>query len=143
MGAQVSGDNGGIAGLIGFIREHREALEYHLIKLGLRLRDLGTEKLSWYDLKIIVRHIEPGSPLHHAIAPEQARWATGEIVPYLLAHIADVLANANWQRANRPSAPRPKPIPRPGDNAQNKKYGSEPIPVSSFNDWWESGTKER
>ena len=32
----------------------------------------------------------------------------------LLAHIGDVLAAANWQRAGDKRAQKPKPIPRPG-----------------------------
>lgn len=44
----------------------------------------------------------------------------------LLAHIGDVLAAANWQRAGDKRAQKPKPIPRPGvkDKAgTGKRYG--------------------
>lgn len=58
------------------------------------------------------------------------------VTDYLLAIVADHLAMANWQRQGKKGAPKPKPIPRPGDN-NSAKYGEDPIPISEFNDWWE------
>lgn len=46
------------------------------------------------------------------------RW---ELTDTLLAHIADLLAGANWQRAGNKNAPRPKPIPRPGVKPHGEK----------------------
>lgn len=59
-------------------------------------------------------------------------WGPAE---YLLALIADELAIANWQRQGKKGAPRPKPLPRPGDKSVT--YGSDPIPASEFESWWE------
>ena len=46
---------------------------------------------------------------------------------HLIATVVDVLAIANWQRANsgakHPSAP-PKPLPRPGDAKPMPRYPS-------------------
>lgn len=40
-----------------------------------------------------------------------AIWTTAD---YMLAAVIDLLAGANWQRAGKKNAPRPKPVPRPG-----------------------------
>lgn len=45
---------------------------------------------------------------------------------------------ANWQRAGRKTAPKPKPIPRPWEKPKTTTLGKEPIPISQFNDWWDS-----
>lgn len=70
--------------------------------------------------------------------PETAAWANGEVTAQLLALIGDMLAEANWQRAGRKTAPHPKPIKRPGVDDGTQSFGKEPIPISKFNDWWES-----
>lgn len=56
----------------------------------------------------------------------------------LLAEIADALNMANWQRAGRRSAPRPKRIPRPWEKPKSTTVGKDAIPISQFDDWWES-----
>lgn len=97
---------------------------------------MGTQRLSWRDLQVVVEQAPPGSAIHRAVDTEAARWASGEVVPYVLAHIADLLAAGNWQRAGRKNAPKPKPLPRPGLKTQNQSFGSEPIPISEFDAWW-------
>lgn len=136
MGQALEHRHGGIFGLVKFLREHGEAVEYHLITLGLRLEWVGTERLSWRDLWVIIQQSPPGSSIHAALDPEAARWARGEPVPYLLAHIGDTLANANWQRSGRSTAPKPKPLPRPGMKNDSTTFGAEPIPIADFDDWW-------
>ena len=99
---------------------------------------LGSEHLTWRDLLIIVQQTPPGSPIHYAVDPEAAAWSSGEIVPYVLAQIADLIAMSNWQRAGNKNAPRPPRLPRPGDKANGKVYGREPVRVADFDDWWNS-----
>jgi hypothetical protein len=56
---------------------------------------------------------------------------------HLLAGAVDALQIANWQRPGKRSAPKPKPVERPGEKAaRSKTLGADPIPVSEFNDWW-------
>ena len=58
---------------------------------------------------------------------------------YMLANIYDALAGANWQRAGRSNEPPPKPIRRPNERQEGEEsFGFEPIPLSEFNDWWDS-----
>lgn len=111
-------------------------MEFDLLSMGRRLEDLGTPALSWRDLLVVVNHSGPQSALARVTNPEMAAWASGAVVPWLLATVADLLAAANWQRAGKNSAPKPKPIPRPDSKPAGSRYGSEPIPVSEFEDWW-------
>lgn len=134
MDEGVERDAGGILGLCRLLDEHGEAIEYDLIKLGLRLEWLGTEALSWRDLLVIVRGRDRDSRLSFALDGEAILWSQTD---YLLAAVIDVLQEANWQRAGKPNAPRPKRVKRPGvDEPGTQKYGRDPIPIAEFNDWW-------
>jgi hypothetical protein len=127
---------GGIAGLCCLLEDHAEAIEYDLLAMGLRLDDLGTERLTWRDLYVVVHRSGPASALIRELQPELAAWASGAVLADLLAHAVDLLAGGNWQRAGKKTAPKPKPIPRPGRKTESTKYGSDPIPVKDFDDWW-------
>ncbi len=63
MAGSVRSEAGGIAGLVRLLSEHGEAVEFDLIRLGLRLDWLGSEALSWRDLLVIVRQSGPESAL--------------------------------------------------------------------------------
>lgn len=47
------------------------------------------------------------------LPPAQERWSAQE---HLLAAAVDALRGANWQRTGK--GPRPKPVPRPGEQAR-------------------------
>lgn len=101
-----------------------------MIGLGLRLEWLGTEALSWRDLKVITRNLPPGSALGRAMHPDSHAWGLTE---QLLASAVDALAGANWQRANG-KGPRPTPIPRPGVGPVKKQYGgADAVPIDEMN----------
>lgn len=110
MAGGVRAHHGGIAGLAELIRSNGEAIEYELLCRGLHLDDLGTKRLTWRDLKVIIRHLPPGNALQRERLGEAAQWGPEA---YLLALIGDALQAANWQRAGDRHAQRPKPIPRP------------------------------
>lgn len=67
-------------------------------------------------------------------------WGTTD---QLLAEIIDLLGHANWQRVGKQSAPKPKRFPRPWERAKARKFGSDPIPRSKFNDWWDSKKRRK
>lgn len=92
--------------------------------------------MSWRDLWVVVRNSGPDSALVRAIHPELSAWANGAVLADLVALVADLLAVANWQRQGKKSAPKPKRIKRPGAKTDEKKFGSAPIPVKDFDDWW-------
>lgn len=135
MGRSVQGQPGGILGLCWLLDQHEEAIEYDLITLGLRLDDLGTPALSWRDLYVITRHLPRTSALRRALADGEEPW---QITDYLLALAVDALHGGNWQRAGKASAPKPKSIPRPGEQPTGSQYGSAPIPVAQFDSWWDN-----
>lgn len=129
MACGVGRHRGGIAGLVRLLSEYGEAVEYDLITLGLRLDDLGTRRLSWRDLLVIVSNAPQHSALVRAKVGERSEWT---LPVRMLADIFDLLAGANWQRSGT-KGNRPKPYPRPVDPATVKKWGSGPKPIEEIN----------
>ena len=108
MAGGVRGGRGGIGGLLRLLREHGEAVEYDLIALGLRLDDLGTERLSWRDLLVIARQSPPGSALNRALDPG---WRA-TLDTHLLRRIEHAGRVSVWQNAGgRGPAPEPLTLP--------------------------------
>lgn len=119
MGCGVGCRPGGILGLLRLLTEHGEAVEYDLITLGLRLDWLGTRRLSWRDLLVLVRQSPATSALTRAVVgPEVAAWNAGVVTADLLAVVVDALQIANWQRAGKKAGPRPKPLKRPSQQGK-------------------------
>jgi len=112
---------GGIRGLLELIRQHREAIEYDLIALGLRLDWLGSERLTWRDLWVIVERQASSSALARAVDPEGSAWGQLE---HLVAGMFDALQVANWQRGRARRSDFPKPLPRPGVEQEAQLVGS-------------------
>ena len=105
--------------------------------MGLRLRDLGTDALWWRDLLVIVDHLPVTSALHREVSPEWAAWAGGDVSAHLLAVIADGVTAGNWMqsRDGQKNRNRPKPIPRPGLEPNDKKYGGKAESIESIREW--------
>lgn len=133
MAGGLAGEHGGIRSLLILLDEHQEAIEYDLIRLGLRLDWLGTPRLSWRDLLVIVKQSPRSSALAMAVHGEQTQWG---VLEHLTGHVVDLLQLANWQRGGKKAGPRPKPIPRPGSKDDSQRFGHEPIAIKDFNDWW-------
>lgn len=142
MAERQRGLRGGILGLRRQLSKPaiRLALQYDLLKIGLSLDALGSEAFSWYDLKAVFTHLQtdPSSALSTEL--HGVRWS---IEAQLTAVVADHLAFANWQRAGRRSATKPKRIPRPWEKPKASTLGSGAVPVSSFNDWWDSHSTKK
>ena len=104
---------GGIKGLLALYDEHSEAVEYDLIALGLRWRDLPSDRLTWVDLRAIVHASPRTSAVRRAKDPERAEW---DATTYVLANVADTLAAIKFviTKALGGKPKRPKPHPRPG-----------------------------
>jgi len=62
--------------------------------------------------------------------PDEALWGLHE---QLLAHVSDLLAIANWQRAG--AGKRPEPLPRPGVEPTSKTHGKGAIPLDEMREW--------
>ena len=124
---------GGIFGLCELIDQHAGAVEYDLIRHGLRLRDLG-DGLSWRDLLVIVQNQPPNqSALVAVMDPENAPWQSLE--PHLLAEAVDMLHLLVWAKTKDASKGRgrPKPIERPGTRPE--RMGKKPLPLDEMKAW--------
>ena len=115
--------------LVQLAREHSEALEFDLIKLGLRLRDAGSLEFNWRDLWVICRRLGRDSELYKSMNPDDdTSWS---VTDYLLAMVADNTAFRLYQAAGG-KGKKPKPVPRPGDV---KRYGDDALPVADMQEW--------
>lgn len=115
MAEGVGCEPGGIAGLCELIRNHAEAVEFDLIRYGLRLRDLGSPHFTWRDFLVIVRRMPyADSALAAEMNPADSPWTLAE---HLLAELVDVQRLALWAKTKDGSKNRnrPKPIERPGN----------------------------
>ncbi len=109
------------------MREHGEALEVDLLRLGIDLpRDLGTERLTWRRLELLIRHLPRDSATVRRIHGPPPPWS---VTDHLLASVIDVLrwqgtatrrtlADVTGAKGQREDFP--KPIRRPGDEQQQQ-----------------------
>lgn len=127
---------GGIAWLAALLLEQRPAVEYTLIKYGLRLRDLGDEHLNVHDVVVLcmVEQHMPGTALAAAVRGEDSSWGLPE---HLLATIADAVHNLVWMQSKdgQKGANRPKPIPRPGARPEVEKTTGTRMTVEEAAEW--------
>lgn len=104
-----------------------------MIRLGLRWRQLGTEALTWRDLKVIVAERPPSSALTRATDP-----ATYEATLRLLEFLSFQLQTANVLHGNQSGA-RPHEFPKPPSWVEGPKdetrIGSDPIPYDEMAAW--------
>ncbi|MET8687704.1 hypothetical protein ABZV77_26175 [Streptomyces sp. NPDC004732] len=124
-----------------FVDEHAEALEADLLRFyGLDLLDWHRGRLSSRRLAVLIRHLPRDGAVAREAEGEAAEWSVGD---YLLAHVVDQLADANWMFATvnqdedaDPLDP-PKPLPRPGtprppeDRAEERAPDAEPAMPSA------------
>ena len=82
--------------------------------------------MSWRRLGVLIEHLPRESATVRSVRGEAAEWMPGD---YILALIADLVAAGNWQRSQNPRLPRPKPIPRPGQKADDGNRIGTPIPL--------------
>lgn len=135
MAGGVGDQRGGILSLCRLIERYGEAIEFDLLQVGRSLDELG-DSLSWRDLWVLVMRWQktPGTATCEAVH-DVVLWDTPT---QILAGIFDLLGISNWQRAGKRSARKPKPLDRPWDKkAKSRSFGSDPIPISQFNDWWD------
>ena len=122
---------GGILSLDVLIEAHRTAIESDLIDRGLRLRDLGTEALTWADLQAIVVWVDQDSALSRALRGDDWPWGLSEM---LTAAAVDRLSWLVYFQTKDAQHKRnqPKPIPRPGVQ-QPERYGDKPMSIAEMN----------
>lgn len=129
--------------------KHGGALEYDLLtKAGRTLDDLGGA-LSWRALRHFVQHLDHTSALwreRHKDKAEWFPWLDGTVLPALVADLIDCTNLGRWEYAvscttkghNKPRKPKPVPTPWRKVGKGERRIGKDPIPISQFEDWWES-----
>lgn len=110
--------------------------------------DLGTRRLTWRRLAVLLSHLPRESAYVQAVAGDTARWGDTE---HLLAGVIDSIRVGNFYTAmaasNRrfkdPPSP-PCPIPRPGDESARKRnaHGYSQDQVNDLLAKWRSGDLE-
>lgn len=107
MGARLRGQHGGIAGLCRLLREHSGAVRRDLLVAGLRLEWLGTEALSWVDLRDFIIWSPRDSAINRALNPQ---WWVTEEISYLRL-VERQLRVLAWQRTADGQATPPRNVP--------------------------------
>ena len=73
-------------------------------------RDLGTHRLSWRRLSVLIANLpKESATVREMLGAQFVEWSTTD---WLLAGVIDVLQGANWQRGGGKGS-RPKPVERP------------------------------
>lgn len=96
-----------------------------LVRMGLRLTDLGTAAMTWGDFAAWLKYADHTTAVYHA--KNGHNW---NIDTVLLANLFDVNMAALYQfnKVNRGRMRKPAPFPRPeslrGDNNDSKDLGT-------------------
>ena len=104
--------------LVGLVNEHPRALNYDLMRVGHRLRDLDDSGsgLTLGDLLDLVSYADPSMALYRVLNPEW-EW---DLTNQLLAFLIDHHQMQAWAESGK-KGPKPKPIPRPGVSEKEEK----------------------
>lgn len=105
--------------------------------IGERVRYLGTDRFTWWDLKVVVSQASESSPIVRKTNPELYRWGLDQ---YLLAEIADTLHWLQWAKTpgaqKRIPEGKPDPIPRPGLHDPNVEiHKFDVLPADEMMQW--------
>ena len=120
--------------------EHREAVNYDLIKVGYTIEDIGGA-LPWSAFNDFLKKIGPDSALIKEMDPEGARWATTLKTNEILADIFDLLAyfrNEVVYRLAGQSPKEPQLYKRPGAGQKEDKkkhIGQGALPMPELEEW--------
>lgn len=104
--------------LVMLAREHPRALNYDLMRVGHRLRDLDDPRagLTIGDLLDMASFADPTMAIYRVLNPEW-EW---DLTNQLLAFLIDHQQMQAWGEGGR-KGPKPKPIPRPGVSEKDEK----------------------
>lgn len=129
MAGGVWHHGGGIAGLARLLSEHGEAIEYDLIRLGLRLDWLGTQCFSWRDLWVIVRQCGPDTALWRADDCRREQTVTTD----LLRSVEFSLRVLAWQNTKDGATGRNAPQPVLFDWEKTRdEYAGDVMPLDEL-----------
>lgn len=95
----------------------------------MRLRDFPSERCSWRDLYVIVKHSRADSHLFGVMFPERAGWTLNNV---LVGHAVDALRLLLWSKtkAARHNSGRPKSILPFAKNGRQPRPKVKAAPLS-------------
>lgn len=104
--------------LVVLAEEHPRALNYDLMSIGHRLRDLDDPGagLALGDLLDLASYADPSMAIYRVLNPDW-EW---DLTNQLLAFLIDHHQGQAWAEGGK-KGPRPKPIPRPGATEKDEK----------------------
>ena len=104
--------------LVVLAREHPRALNYDLMGVGHRLRDLDDPRsgIDISDLLDLVAYADPSMAIYRVLNPDW-EWDLGN---QLMAYLIDFQQMQAWAEGGK-KGPKPRPIPRPGVSEKSEK----------------------
>lgn len=117
--------------LVDLIDEHPTEIEYEvLVRTGRRLADLGTDRLGWRELYVLLHHAPEDSPVMRA--QSECGHSPAEHLGLLMLHAQQV---GNWQRGHGKKTDYP-PVPECLDKRVSKEQiGSARMTLDETADW--------
>lgn len=121
-------------GLLDVMDLHGEALEYDLMRWGLRARWLGTDRLTWRDLYVFVTGSlrDASTALHRALNPRHEQ----NLELDLLRSVEYSLRWLRWAKTS--DGAKNRNVPEPWLFEWEKpvnEYGGDPMTVEEMNDF--------
>ena len=104
--------------------------------------DRAAYSFGWGNLVVFVHHLPPSSALYRAMYGEASDFSSALKQSAILADLFDAVSalNFNFAKTHGGKGRKPKPYPRPWANDNVQKIGSDPIPISEFNEWYYGGS---
>ena len=131
-----AGHTGGIASLSAFVDEHPQAVQADLIKVGLRLRDVGSPHFTWGDLSALVWSFMQDRESNTARDYYTADDLAWDAHAHLLAAIFDAVQIVSWTFRDVMSGGKggdpPEPMPRPGIKPRHIEWKGEPRTIEEM-----------
>lgn len=133
MGEGVGRQRGGILSLLTVIEKHCTAVEFDLIRYGLRLDWLGSEALSWRDLYVIVAQSGPDTAIYRSMNDEWPQTIEADLLRAveLNTRVIAWQGTRDGQRGNN----RPEPFLWPWERKQDKAIRGDAMTIEEALDF--------
>lgn len=134
MAGRFGDHDGGILSILIEFDSFEDALRFDLLRLGIRLEEVGMGRVSWVDIRAVIRSSPRDSAYVRAKVGADVEWTLDR---ELLAGLVDVVVSLRWMLSGG-KGQRPKPIKRPSTRGEQQTFGvSEGFDsVEEFEAWW-------
>ncbi len=116
-----------------------------MTRMGTTLREWEGGRLDSRSLARFVKGLGPDSAFFRAAHPDEAEtiaWLDGRAACALIAELIDVTRAGISTLAYKNTGKRPpkmEPYRRPWSKRSGRRYGSKPIPIKDFKQWYYGG----